>query len=127
MLKTMAVAVVMLAGCGPAPLPGSPKLGSACDSATDARECYTEASIAFCDGSTWAEYPCEDRCSNAQSPKCTLQRPKAGDACPSSWENAGMCAAADTFARCVSGKWVTCSCLSCSISPVLQCTNRVEC
>lgn len=110
----MAVAVVMLSACGPAPLPGAPKLGSACDSATDARECYTEASIAFCDGSTWAEYPCEDRCSNAQSPKCTLQRPKAGDACPSSWETFGQCDGTNLLI-CVGGKWeIKSHCTTCT-------------
>lgn len=95
--------VVVASSCSPAPLPGAPKLGSACESSA-ARECYTEASIAFCDGGKWAEYPCENRCSNAQDPKCTLEKRHPGEPCPVSWEGYGQCDGNDML-TCVSGKW----------------------
>lgn len=120
------VVVVVMSACGPSPLPGAPKLGAACDAMTDARECYTEASIAFCDGGKWAEYPCADRCSNAQSPKCELAVPTAGTACPASWDGAGMCGG-DVLLLCTDGKWKSCECRSCNNSGVLYCENRFSC
>lgn len=95
--------VVMMLGCGPSPLPGAPKLDTACSPTTDKIECYSESSFAFCDSMSgrWDEYACADRCSGGQ---CKI-RQVIGEACPRSWEGFFFCSTDTERAACLSGKW----------------------
>jgi len=108
----MATVVLVMAGCGAAPLPGAPQLGTACDQATTVWECYSAQDVAFCNGGTWDSYPCEARCSNEQKPRCTVKISEGAE-CPSSWENTGRCVSGTQQALCQGGKWVYHSCGTC--------------
>lgn len=107
------VVVVGLVGCGAAPLPGAPQLGTACDQATTVRECYSAQEVAFCNEGQWESYPCEGRCSNEQSPRCIIKKTE-GAACPVAWENSADCISDTQQAVCSGGKWVFKSCGSCT-------------
>lgn len=118
MLKALAVGCVVLMGCGvagPERVPGAPAVGSAC-AASNENECMTVASIGICDKGRWVEYPCDGRCSNAQSPRCVLpQVLDAGAFCPEQLNRTGRCDGPNTATACLDGGWVTIDCFQCLV------------
>lgn len=108
MRKALLVAVVVM-GCGPAPLPGAPTLGSSCVASAEP-ECITAASVGYCESGKWVEYACPSECRNAQSPRCDWGLSAPGDACPAAKEGAAFCGTSMRAIRCISGKYVAEEC-----------------
>lgn len=123
MLRAMVVSTVLLAGCGAAPLPNAPQLGTECDGGDSAasRVCYTSTSFAFCGAGTWDEYPCDGNCSASGATRCA-PRIVVGETCPSSWQGYGSCLSATELASCQGGKWVSRSCSCSNANGIVSCT-----
>lgn len=103
MRRALLLAVITAAGCG---LPGAPVKGQPCMQG-DESECMTTTSLGVCDtvAGKWFERACVGRCSNAQTPRCEVMPPKAGEACPISFEGGAACATATQRLICRSGAW----------------------
>lgn len=110
MLRTITLMLVM-AGCGAAPLPGAPQLGTTCDAGA-LWQCYTSTSFALCESGAWQEYACADTCDPSGSGKCSPLIVN-GAACPKSMAGDQYCADSKTQGTCTGGKWVLKSCVSC--------------